>query len=802
MGQFLTPLTVSKLMASMFTARPDTLCIIDAGAGVGSLSAALVAEALTWENPPKQISVTAYEVEPVLVDYLLTTLDECGAFCRSMKVDFVGDVRKQDFIRAAVATLHGRDLFGIDRPVVNAAILNPPYRKIGTDSDARRLLSGVGIETSNLYTAFLWLVMKMLEPGGELVAITPRSFCNGPYFRPFRRAMLREISFGRVHVFESRTRAFAEDDVLQENVIFEARKAVARADVTVTTSTGPDDEDMTIREIAHAQLVDERDPDAFLHIVPDEIGHQIGERMRALTATLADLDLTVSTGRVVDFRAREFLRARSAADTVPLIYPSHFAGGYVACPNPNGRKPNALALLPGADGLLVPAGHYVLVKRFSAKEEPRRVVAAVFDPSRVPCERVGFENHLNYFHHKGRGIPPMLAKGIAAFLNSTLVDAYFRQFNGHTQVNATDLRSLMYPSAARLLALGEQIAEAFPDQDELDALIQRELFDMGKAAAPDPILAKRLTDGARAILGALDVPAEQQNERSALTLLALCGMKPGMAWKQASAQLIGITEVMDYIRDHFGKRYAPNTRETIRRFTMHQFVQMGLVLHNPDNPTRPVNSPDNCYQMEPAALALVRSFRAKAWKESLITYVASAKAIRRLHPAERAMTEIPVTLPDGSRIKLTSGGQNVLVKDIVEKFCPRWTPGAYLIYVGDAGNKTLRSDEQYLAGLGVTVDQHGKMPDVVVHHTAKNWLVLIEAVTSHGPVNKKRHNELAELFKSHKTAGLVYVTAFLTRKAMVQYLDEISRETEVWVADQPTHLIHFNGERFLGPYPT
>ena len=353
MGQFLTPLAASKLMASMLTIRPKKLSVIDAGAGVGSLCAALVSEAVTWEDRPEEIVVTAYEVEPVLVDYLLITLDECAAVCMRAKIRFVGDVRKQDFIRAGVAILQGQELFPGERPNVNTAILNPPYRKIKTDSETRRLLSAVGIETSNLYAAFLWLALRLLEPGGELVAITPRSFCNGPYFRPFRRAMMKSVSFRRVHVFESRERAFSDDGVLQETVIFHAAKGAPRDKVTITSSTGPDDEDMTVREIDHNQLIDERDPDAFLHFIPDDVGHRIRQRMRGLTATLADLDLGVSTGRVVDFRARGLLRAQPGDDTAPLIYPGHFAGGYIAWPNLKGRKPNAIALLPGADDLLV-----------------------------------------------------------------------------------------------------------------------------------------------------------------------------------------------------------------------------------------------------------------------------------------------------------------------------------------------------------------------------------------------------------------------------------------------------------------
>jgi hypothetical protein len=226
---------------------------------------------------------------------------------------------------------------------------------------------------------------------------------------------------------------------------------------------------------------------------------------------------------------------------------------------------------------------------------------------------------------------------------------------------------------------------------------------------------------------------------------------------------------------------------------------MGLVVANPDDPNRPVNSPDNRYQVHPALLKLVKTYGTGTWDISLAAFLRGAKALKRLRPRERDMPRIPVRLPDGTKLALTTGGHNVLIKQIVEKFCPAFTPGGIVVYVGDTGYKYRHFDSEYLGTLGVVIDEHGKMPDVVIHLPDKNWLVLIEAVTSHGPVNLKRHNELKTLFQSSR-AGLVFVTAFQTRQAMTKYLSEIAWETEVWVAESPTHRIHFNGARFLGPY--
>jgi len=301
------------------------------------------------------------------------------------------------------------------------------------------------------------------------------------------------------------------------------------------------------------------------------------------------------------------------------------------------------------------------------------------------------------------------------------------------------------------------------------------------------------------VLEALGLPLQQQNERSALTLLALLNLKPAMHWSDATSPLIGITPIMDFMATHYAKTYAPNTRETVRRQTVHQFREAGLIVQNPDDPRRAVNSPRAVYQIEGTALDLLRTYGTAAWDQQLPAYLAQVGSLADKYLQLREMTQIPVELPEGATLSLSPGGQNVLVKEILEKFCPRFVPGGHVIYVGDTEDKFAVFDEAGLQSLGVAVNSHGKMPDVVVHRTDKDWLVLIEAVTSHGPVDPKRRDELARLFGAARP-GLVFVTTFLTRKAMVKYLADISWETEVWVADAPDHMIHFNGDRFLGPY--
>jgi len=295
------------------------------------------------------------------------------------------------------------------------------------------------------------------------------------------------------------------------------------------------------------------------------------------------------------------------------------------------------------------------------------------------------------------------------------------------------------------------------------------------------------------------MPRAQLNERSALCLLSLLNITPDKTWKDAESPLMGITPMMTFSRTHYKKKYAPNTRETFRRQTMHQFVAAGIALYNPDEPERPVNSPSTVYQIEPGLLQLLKTYGTSAWTVGLNSYLSTRKTLVQQYAKERAVTRIPVRGPDGKELVLSGGMHSSLIKAVIEDFAPRFVPGAVLVYAGDTGAKWGLLNKPLLSKLGIAVDSHGKMPDVVLHFPKKNWLVLVEAVTSHGPVDGKRHAELVKFF-ADSSAGLVFVTAFPSKTVMKRYLGEIAWETEVWVSDAPSHLIHFNGIRFLGPY--
>ena len=473
-GQFLTPAAIAEFMGSLFEQDVEEARILDPGAGAGVLSAATVEALISRHRGLRSIEVVAYENDEKVTPYLKDTMAQCELACSNAGVAFRAEVRGENFVAAAVAGI-GEQLFGGQEAGFTHAILNPPYKKINGVSETRRLLDAVGMEVSNLYAAFVWLATRMLSPGGEIVAITPRSFCNGPYFRRFRVAFLGSMALRRIHVFESRKKAFAEDDVLQENIIFHAtRGRRTPKQIAVSTAEGLGFGEASVRHVPYEHVVLPGDREAFLHFVLNDADDRVMARMASFTTSLGDLGLQVSTGRVVDFRAREQLRAEPEKGTAPLVYPCHFRNGFVRWPSGSTKKPNAIVSSQLTRGLLIAAGHYVLTKRFTTKEEPRRVVAAVYDPHRVEAPLVGLENHLNYFHASGEGLPPDLAKGLALYLNSSLLDRYFRLFSGHTQVNATDLRKMRYPSREQLMRLGRRVRRDMPDQEGVDSVFEEE----------------------------------------------------------------------------------------------------------------------------------------------------------------------------------------------------------------------------------------------------------------------------------------------------------------------------------------
>lgn len=462
LGQFMTPTPIADYMASLFTRWSGPIRLLDPGAGIGSLTEAFTTRFLREAHTGTRLEAHCYEIEPLLLNYLTHHCHQLEHQCATTNREFVAVIHDRDFIREATFAVN------MGGPLFTHAILNPPYKKINTDSDYRRLLRSVGVETVNLYTAFLALTIALMERGGEIVAIIPRSFCNGTYYRPFREYLLSHTQIKHIHVFESRRKAFKDDEVLQENIIINLIRDGAPTEVTISTSHDATMSDYQERKFPFSAVVKPEDPECFIHIPTIAVDAD----SPLFSKTLKDLGIAVATGPVVDFRLKDHWLPEPQGNCAPLLYAHHFRGGKFTWWIPH-KKPNAVALNDETRKWLMPRGFYTITKRFSSKEERRRLVAYVVDPSNLPYEHIGFENHLNVFHKDKNGLGEDLAYGLALFLNSTIADQHFRNFSGHTQVNATDLRSMLYPNRKDLERFGKWAKkQANPTQEQIDAIIE------------------------------------------------------------------------------------------------------------------------------------------------------------------------------------------------------------------------------------------------------------------------------------------------------------------------------------------
>ncbi len=443
LGQFMTPFNIAEFMASLFTRKTNAI-LLDAGAGIGSLT---IAASRVLELS----QVEAWEVDPVMQSYLQSNLEELAIPFQIHKKDFIHDSLDRIQFETGKKFTH--------------AILNPPYKKINSSSEHRHALRNVGIETVNLYTAFLALAILQMEDEGEIVIIIPRSFCNGPYYRPFREMMLAKCSIDHIHIFDSRCKAFQDDEVLQENIILKLTRGKPQEQVSLSFSNDSTFEGFHQRDVDFSRIVKPNDKEFFIHIPTEEEQLLTG----LFSHELNELGLEVCTGPVVDFRLKQWWSQYPQPGTVPLLYPHHFGKAGFEYPKEH-KKPNALLHAPEVDKWLMQEGVYVLVKRFSAKEERRRVVAYLVTPADTQSALVGFENHWNVFHFQKKGLDRLVAAGLTCFLNSTVLDSYFRVFSGHTQVNATDLRNMAYPSLEQLKILGSKYRGAM-SQEEIDNLV-------------------------------------------------------------------------------------------------------------------------------------------------------------------------------------------------------------------------------------------------------------------------------------------------------------------------------------------
>ena len=801
-GQFFTPPVIARFMAGLSAPLNSGAWVVEPGAGTGILIAAL-AEHFVRQWGCHEWRVTAYETEPALQPALALALGYTRHWLNEQGIHFSFEIKPDDFILANASRLRPAPLLEplVEQAAPQLVVSNPPYFKVPKSDPRVSVLKEVVHGQPNIYALFMAASAKLLRPDGQLIFITPRSFCSGTYFRQFRKWFFQTIAVERIHLFESRTEAFERDEVLQENIIFTGTKTVTQRDfIGVSSSHGATDLGaVDVQHIPVCDLLDLDTPEAVLSIPIGPADTSIRQVFNHWSGRLRTLGFEISTGPIVPFRTDALVNAGSEDATAPVVWVQHVGRMAVTWPLMRFAKPQWIRVKPDTRSLLLPNANFVLVRRFSPKEENSRITAAPYLKGELPSEFLGVENHVNYIHKPGGILSQTETLGLAAFLNSRWVEHYFRVSSGNTQVSATELRNLPLPSLDKIRRIGERLLEAdgVSKVALMNQIVGEELNLPSDAPNGNGGHMPKLEE-AKDLLNALGLPPAQRNELAALTLLALANLTESDSWNRARRRSIRIHDMILFVEQNYRKRYAENTRETFRRQVLHQFEQARIVDRNPDDPTLPINSPRTHYALSEPVLPVVQGYGTKAGQRWLEKFRAEQGTLLELYQRQRRQSMIPLRDPSGRELHLSPGRHNQLQVAVVEEFAPRFAPGAKLLYLGDAANKILLYDTKALQRLGVPVDKHGKLPDIVLYSPKRKWLFLIEVVTSHGPVSHKRYRELESLL--HKCpAGRVYVSVFPDFKEYLRHVRDIAWETEIWIAEAPDHLIHYNGDKFIGP---
>jgi len=465
--QYLTPMDIADFMSSMFKeVKKNEINILDPGCGIGNLTAALIVKICDWKRKPKVVNVELYEVDHTLSDKLDENLLDLINLCENKGIALNVKIRYADFICEGLKKINESE------SRFDYIILNPPYRKLNSDSNHKKVLLKEGIDVPNYYAAFIAIANRLLKIKGQLVCIVPRSFCSGTYFKLFREDLIMHTKIDRIHIFKSRKDLFY-DEVLQETIIVslfkDSQKLNDKIQITESIKNDFTETKRTFKRFDN--VIFPTDTENIIRII-HTADKEIVDKMHSLPCVLSDLGISVSTGPIVDFREKpESLRFEADFWSYPMIYQDNFENGLIKWPIES-EKPGVIVEDDKNFKRLRPSGVYVLVKRMTTKEERKRIVAAIFDNTNNPVQKVGYDNKLNYYHIDHNGLySKNLAKGLCLYLNSSMVDFYFRTFSGSTQVNVSDLKSLKYPSRSDLEQIGEKIT-ILPSQSKIDEIVE------------------------------------------------------------------------------------------------------------------------------------------------------------------------------------------------------------------------------------------------------------------------------------------------------------------------------------------
>jgi len=476
-GQFFTPPSIATFMSGLVRIPPRHFRVLDPGAGTGVLSAA-ICERIIRLRSARDVEFVLFETDANVLPALDENMRRCRARLRAAGHDMTYKIDETDFVLSNRPRSTQGTLFGDEQlcHAFDAAIMNPPYFKLNKNSAHARAFERIIHGQPNIYALFMATASMMVCPGGQLVAITPRSFCNGLYFREFRRWLFERMTLRRVHLFESRTEAFKDADVLQESVItLWGKTPQGRQSVDVSTSHGSEI-DGTVRtaEFAADRIIRGIGTDFVIRIPLNSADAKIMDALEAWSKTFADQGFRISTGPVVTFRATAYLLDDvKAPGAIPLLFPHNVRPFETRWPLTKNGKPLALRACAGSEKLLLASRNYVLLRRFSAKEEHRRLTASSFLPD---CgewpPHIAIENHLNYIYFARRNLSETETLGLTALFNSALLDRYFRTLSGNTQVNATEIRAMPFPSLEEIRRIGAAVnGLKFTDRAEVERTV-------------------------------------------------------------------------------------------------------------------------------------------------------------------------------------------------------------------------------------------------------------------------------------------------------------------------------------------
>ncbi|OGS19197.1 MAG: hypothetical protein A2219_06580 [Elusimicrobia bacterium RIFOXYA2_FULL_50_26] len=477
-GQFFTPQQVSLFMAGLLDINKQNFNVLDPGAGTGMLSAA-VCESVLFSRKKIDFSLDAYETDLEVIPLLDDVLRKCQSVLQENGHKFKYRIIPEDFILDNSHRIKAQlDFEEKETPLsYDYVISNPPYFKLNKNSPQTLLLGEIASGQPNIYTFFMTLALEMLKPDGKMMFITPRSFCSGLYFKAFRKWLLQHGRITNIHMFESRSDVFGNDAVLQESIITGIMPQKNKAEnekVAITTSQNGSFQNLNKADIDYQDMLHQMDGQLMIKIPVTKTDVKVQHIINSWECTLKDFGMKVSTGPVVSFRAEKYLSTEFVDEniTAPLLWMHNIQNMDIVWPIEKKKRELAIKLEEGTASLLVPVKNYILVKRFSSKEQKRRLYAGVLLKSKFKYDKVGIENHLNYIYKYHDVLSTDEAYGIAGLLNSSLMDIFFRMLNGSTQVNAVDIDNLPLPSLEKIKEIGKSIITKKPSIGlELDKII-------------------------------------------------------------------------------------------------------------------------------------------------------------------------------------------------------------------------------------------------------------------------------------------------------------------------------------------